>query len=145
MLCSSRNLVEPVEREQDFCHARRYGFLRALQTIPENLFSKICFCVNGRSFIEYIDQHLRDASDNSFRNIRSGRMISDLETSMEINGLLRKRNDLVLRLKYVPDAMRMTAMLKAKHLAIRASEKYSMIMKHKKSNLLSDEEFLLGE
>lgn len=113
--------------------------------MPENLFSKTCICVNGRSFIEYIDQYLREASDNSFRNIRSGRMISDLETSMEINQLLRKRNDLALRLKYVPDGIRMPEMFKARRLAIEASEKYSMIMKHKKSNLLSDEVFLLGE
>lgn len=72
-------------------------------------------------------------------------MISDLETSMEINELLRKRNDLVLRLKYVPDAIRMPEMFKAKRLAIEGSDKYSRIMKQKKSNLISDEEFLLGE
>lgn len=145
MFCSFRNIVGPVEREQDFCHARRYGFLRALEMMPQNLFSKTCFCVNGRSFIEYIDQYLREASDNSFRHIRSGRLMSDLETSMQINALLRKRNDLVLRLKYVPNAIRMPQMYKARRMAIKASEKYSMIMRHKKTNLISDEEFLLGE
>lgn len=128
-----RNIIGPVERCQDFSHARRYGFLRALQSIPHNSFSKTCLCVNGRPFITYIDSWLREASDNSFRNIRSGRIISDLETGMDINRILRMRTDLLLRLKYVPDAIRMPDMYKAKRMAIEAAHKYSMIMRENRN------------
>lgn len=119
--------------------------MRALQTIPQNLFIRTCLCVNGRSFLTYIDAHLRDGSDNSFRNIRSGRIMSDIETAMEINRLLRTRSDLDFQLKYVPDAIRMPDMHRAKRMAIEAAERFTFIMRQKKSSSGCAGEFLLDD
>lgn len=120
--------------------------MRALQIIPANLFSQTCLCVNGRSFLTYIDEHLRTASDNSFRNIRSGRIMSDIETGMEINRLLRTRDDLKFQLKYVPDRIRMPDMYRAKRMAINAADRFTVSMRQEKLNSgLGDKEFLLGD
>lgn len=117
--------------------------MRALQTIPEGLFSKTSLCVNGRAFVTYIDAYLRDGSDNSFRNVRSGRIMSDLETGMEINRLLRTRTDLKIQLKYVPDAIRMPDMYRARRMAIDEADRQTLIMRHEKSEGVG--EFLLGK
>lgn len=42
-------------------------------------------------------------SENSFRSTYTGKLNKDLETSMEINKVLRTRQDFILRLKYVPN------------------------------------------
>lgn len=72
--------------------------------------------------ITFIDRSLRNMSENSFRSVHTGRLNKDLETSMEINKALRLRQDLVLRLKYVPNDIGVDGMYKVSKMAIKASD-----------------------
>lgn len=61
-------------------------------------------------------------SENSFRSLVTGKLNKDLETSMEINRLIRQRQDLTLRLKYVPSDIGVDGIYHANRMAIAASE-----------------------
>lgn len=119
---STRNLHGGIERRQCLEHARIYGFLKAMHQIPENLFKKVSFCVDKVSFLTFIDVHLRIVSENFFRKSNTGKLIEDLETCMELNKVLRTRQDLTLRLKYVPEDTKMVGKAEATKLAIEAAE-----------------------
>lgn len=118
-----RNTAGLVERRQDFPHASTYGFLQALKTIPDNAFEKVCICVPNKHLISLIDVELRECSDNSFRNIINGRVISDMETCIEINRILRTRQNLLVRLKYVPNTLNTPAMYHCRKMAIAVVQK----------------------
>lgn len=91
--------------------------MKALHQVPKNLFKNVCICVSDLAFLKFIDRDLRSASENSFRCVRTGKLIEDLETNIEINKALRLRRDLVFRLKYIPDNIGMDNMRKAAKLA----------------------------
>lgn len=61
-------------------------------------------------------------SENSFRSVHTGKLNKDLETSMQINKELRLRQDLTLRLKYVPNDIGVDGMYHAVKSATRAAE-----------------------
>lgn len=60
-------------------------------------------------------------SENSFRSINTGKLNKDLESSMELNKLLRTRQDLTLRMRYVPNDIGVDGMYHATRLAKTAS------------------------
>lgn len=61
-------------------------------------------------------------SENSFRSVHTGKLNKDLETSMEINKVLRERQDLTIKLKFVPNDIGVDGMYKASKLAIKAAQ-----------------------
>lgn len=71
-------------------------------------------------------------SENSFRSVYSGKLNKDLETSMEINKVLRTRQDLTLRLKYVPNDLGVNGMYYATKLAIKAAEEATQAAREEK-------------
>lgn len=96
--------------------------MKAMQQIPQDLVKKICVCVDEIPMITFIDKSLRNMSENSFRSVHTGKLNKDLETSMEINKLIRLRQDFALRLKYLPNDIGVNGMYRATKLAIKASE-----------------------
>lgn len=113
-----------VERAQDLPHASTYGFLQALRTIPESpTLERVCICVPTKHLISLIDVELRECSDNSFRGLRNGRVIKDIATCMEINKILRTRQNLLFRLKYVPITLNLPAMYYCRKMAIAEAQK----------------------
>lgn len=60
-------------------------------------------------------------SENSFRSLNTGKLNKDLETSMELNKLLRTRQDLTMRLRYVPNDIDVHGMYRATRLAKTAA------------------------
>lgn len=71
--------------------------------------------------LSFIDKGLRMMSENSFRSVFTGKLNIDLETSMELNKLLRTRQDLQIRMKYVPGDIYVQGMYYATRLAKEAS------------------------
>lgn len=118
-----RNTSGLVERRQDLPHASTYGFLQVLKTIPEDTLKKVCICVPTKHLISFIDVELRECSENSFRNVVNGRIIRDIETCMEINKILRIRQDLKYRMKYVPNTIHLPAMYHCRKMAIKAVQR----------------------
>lgn len=96
------NLSGPVERRQEEKHAILYATLQALKSVPENSFKKVCICVRDPNVIRFVARDLPRLSENSYRSARSGRLIKDLETAMEINQIIRTRSDITFRMKFVP-------------------------------------------
>lgn len=120
----NRNTSGLVERAQDFPHASTYGFLQALRTIPDTAkLEKVCICVPNKHLLSLVDVELRECSDNSFRNVRNGRVIKDIVTCMEINQILRTRQNLLFRLKYVPNTLNVPAMYHCRKMAIAEAQK----------------------
>lgn len=115
-------MVAPVERRQELNHSKLYALTKVFQQIPENLFDKLCICVDEIPLITFVDKSLRNMSENSFRSVYSGKLNKDLETSMELNRLIRTRQDLTLRMKYVPNDIGSSGMYYATKQAIKAAE-----------------------
>lgn len=130
----SRNLQGSVERRQGINHARFYAFLKGLQQIPENLFTKLCIMVDDPRFITFIDKGLRRMSENSFRSVTSGKLNEDLQTSMEVNQILRLRQDLKFQLIYCPSDVSSEGMSYAKKLARDAADKATLDAKHSRTS-----------
>lgn len=76
-----------------------------------------------KHLIAFIDVELRECSENSFRSIVNGRTIKDIETCIEINKILRMRQDLIFRMKYVPNTIQLPAMYHCRKMAIKAVQK----------------------
>lgn len=118
---SERNLHGAVLRRQHLNHAKMYSFLKTFEQIPTKLFTKLCICVDELGLITFIDNSLRNMSENSFRSVVTGKLNKDLETSVEINKVLRLRDDLTLRLKYIPNDIGVDGMYKATKLSEKAA------------------------
>ncbi|XP_055297768.1 uncharacterized protein LOC129566152 [Sitodiplosis mosellana] len=116
------NSYGKVERRQKLNHAKLYSFLMAMQRIPKGLFTKVCICVDEIPLITFIDRSLRNMSENSFRSVHTGKLNKDLETSMGVNKEIRMRQDLTLRLKYVPNDIGVDGMYRATKLATKAAQ-----------------------
>lgn len=80
-----------------------FGFLRALKSIQSGLFSKVSLNVDDRGVGRFVTCSLPIMSENAFRSSFSGKLNKDLETNMEINTLLRTRQDLQIRIQYTPN------------------------------------------
>lgn len=93
-----------------------------MKAIPENLFEKVCICVDDIGLVSFVVFSLKKISENSFRSTYSGKLNKDLETSMELNKVLRTRQDLQIRLKYVPNDIGVHGMYRAGKLAVLGSE-----------------------
>lgn len=117
-----RNISGPVERRQKLNHACLYGVLQALKAIPTDSFKKVCICVNELTLINFIARVLREMSENSFRSTRSGKLNKDLDTCMELNTIIRERQDLTIRLKFVPTDIGVMEVYHAGKRARRAAE-----------------------
>lgn len=61
-------------------------------------------------------------SENSFRSTYTGKLNKDLETSMELNSVLRTRQDLTLRIKYCPNDINVEEIYQAGKLALKGSQ-----------------------
>lgn len=117
-----RNLYGSVERRQAANHAKVYALVKAIQQVPQNLFKKVCFCVDETRMLTFVNKSLRSMSENSFRSLNTGKLNKDLETSMELNKLLRTRQDLTIRMRYVPNDIGVNGIYCATRLARRASD-----------------------
>lgn len=106
--------------------------------IPEGLFKKVCFCVDEIPFLTFIDKSLRSMSENSFRSVYSGKLNKDLQTSMEINKMIRTRQDLTLRLKYTPNDVGVNGIYYATKLAIKAADDATELARQKRARKLFD-------
>lgn len=73
-------------------------------------------------------------SENSFRSVHTGKLNKDLETSMEVNKELRLRQDLIIRMKFVPNDIGVDGMYKAKKLATEAAGQATQEDRSKRSN-----------
>lgn len=100
--------------------------MKALQLIPQNLFKNVCLCVDETRMLTFINRSLRSMSENSFRSLNTGKLNKDLETVMQVNQLLRTRQDLKLRMKYVPNDIGVDGMYHATKIAKKASEEASV-------------------
>lgn len=109
-----------------------------MHRIPEGLFKKVCICVDEIPFLTFIDRSLRSMSENSFRSVYSGKLNKDLETSMQINKVIRTRQDLTLRLKYTPNDIGVDGMYHATKLAIKAADEATELAKQKRARKLFD-------
>lgn len=116
-----RNLSGPVERRQAANHAKIYALFKALQQVPQNLFRNVCFCVDETRMLTFVNRSLRSMSENSFRSVYTGKLNKDLESSMELNRMLRTRQDLTIRLRYVPNDIGVDGIYQATRLARQAS------------------------
>lgn len=96
--------------------------MKALEQIPQNLFKNVCLCVDETRMLTFVNRSLRSMSENSFRSLNTGKLNKDLETSMLLNKLLRTREDLTLRMKYVPNDIGVDGMYQATKLAKKAAE-----------------------
>lgn len=76
--------------------------MRALKSIPHDLFSKVALNTNDLTMVKYVACSLRNMSENSFRSTYSGKLNKDLETNMQVNTLLRTRQDLTFRVQFTP-------------------------------------------
>lgn len=128
----SRNTTGPVERRQDLKHAKLYAFLQAMKSIPENLFKNVCLCVDEMPLISFIAVTLRTMSENSFRSTYTGKLNKDLETSMEINKVIRLRTDLTLRMKYVPNDVGVHEIYLASKMSIKTADELTKLLKLKR-------------
>lgn len=129
----NRNLQGPVTRRQRMNHAKLYAFLKGMEQIPKGLFKKVCICVDEIPMITFVDRSLRNMSENSFRSVHTGKLNKDLETSMEINKALRLRQDLTIRLKYVPNDIGVNGMYRVSKMSISAAEQATYESKQLKS------------
>lgn len=109
-----------------------------MHQIPEGLFKKVCFCIDEIPFLTFIDRALRSMSENSFRSVYSGKLNKDLQTSMEINKIIRTRQDLTLRLKYTPNDVGVNGIHYATKLAIKAADEATELAKQKRARKLFD-------
>lgn len=116
-------------------HAYLFSFLQAMKSIPKSSFTKVCLCVPDTSLIKFVNHSLRNMSENSFRSLRTGKLNKDLETSMALNTELRIRNDLKLRMKYVPNDIAVLDMYHCERIAERAA-----LDGLKASSLINDDE-----
>lgn len=116
-----RNLQGVVERRQAITHAKLYAFLKAMEQIPVDSFKKLCIMIHDLTLISFLGNHLRTMSENSFRSTRSGRLNKDLQTSMEVNKILRTREDLTLQLMWCPIDLHVDGMYNAMKIAQRAA------------------------
>lgn len=82
----------------------------------------MCFCVDETRMLTFVNRSLRSMSENSFRSVHTGKLNKDLESSMELNRLLRTRQDLNMRMRYVPNDIGVDGMYHATRLARRASD-----------------------
>lgn len=109
-------------RRQAINHAKIYALVKALEQIPQNLIQNVCLCLDETGALTFVSKHLRMMSENSFRSVYSGKLNLDLETSMELNRLLRTRQDILkLRMKYIPSDINVSGMYFATRLAKQAS------------------------
>lgn len=109
-----------------------YAFLKGMQQIPQGLFTKLCICIDELGLMRMIDSSLRNMSENAFRSIHTGKLNKDLETSMQINKELRMRQDLTLRLKYVPNDIGVEGMHIARKMSIKSAYDATEQSKRKK-------------
>lgn len=103
-------------------HAKIYSIAKALQQMPRDLIKNVCICVDETRILTFVNKSIRTMSENSFRSLTTGKLNKDLETSMELNRLLRTRQDLKLRMKYVPNDIGVDGMYCASKLARKASD-----------------------
>ncbi|XP_031632551.1 uncharacterized protein LOC116346555 isoform X2 [Contarinia nasturtii] len=115
------NLQGSVERRQSKIHARLYAVLKAMQQIPKDSFKKLCIQTDDLGLITFIDQSLRSMSENSFRSVYTGKLNKDVQTSMELNEILRSRQDLTLQLMFCPNDICVDGMYHAVKMAERAA------------------------
>lgn len=116
-----------------------YAFMKILEHFPENLVKKLCICVDENRFITFIDKSIRSMSENSFRSVHTGKLNKDLETSMEINKLIRTRQDFTLRLKYVPNDIGVDQMHHATKISQKAADAATILarqQKHRDNNAI---------
>lgn len=106
-----------------------------MKSIPENSFKKVCLCVDELPLITFITVSLRNMSDNSFRSTYTGKLNKDLETSMEINKVIRLRTDLTLRLKYVPNDIGVPEIYYASKTAIKTADELTKLIKLKRKEV----------
>lgn len=111
----------PVERRQAILHAKIYGPLRALQSIPHGLFTKVSLNTDDIMVTKFIARHLKNMSENSFRSTYTGKLNKDLETNMEVNKLLRTRQDLTFRVQYTPNDITFPPAVYANKMAMNAA------------------------
>lgn len=103
-------------------HAKMYALMKTLQQMPQDLLQKLCVCMDDMRCLTFVNKSIRSMSENSFRSLRTGKLNKDLETSMELNRLLRTRHDLKLRMKYVPNDIGVDGMYYATKLARKAAD-----------------------
>lgn len=96
--------------------------MKAIQQVPQDLFKNVCFCVDESRMLSFINRSLRSMSENSFRSLTTGKLNKDLETSMELNRLFRTRQDLTIRMRYVPNDIGVNGIYYATRLARQASD-----------------------
>ncbi|XP_031628439.1 ribonuclease H1-like [Contarinia nasturtii] len=115
------NLQGSVERRQSLKHAKLYAFLKAMEQIPKDSFKKLSIQMDELPLIRFIDQSLRSMSENSFRSVHTGKLNKDVQTSMEINKILRSRQDLTLQLMICPNDIGVDGMYRAVKMAEQAA------------------------
>lgn len=124
---------------QDSYHSKLYGVLQCLKAIPENLFPKICICVDEIWVTTFLAENLPEISDNSFRSVYTGKLANNLETTMAINTLIRSRTDLTFRLKYVPTKIGFADMYFARNMAIAAAKEAKLQQRFKISGTIMND------
>lgn len=78
--------------------------------------------MNEQTLTKYVAISLKNMSENAFRSIRTGRLNKDLETCMELNKIIRSRQDLTIRMKFVPPDIGVNEVFFAEILAQRAAK-----------------------
>lgn len=129
------NMCGPVERRQTEKHAILYSVLQALKNIPTNSYKKVCICVCESGVIDFICRAIPELSENSYRSVRTGRLIQDLETSMEINEILRARQDITVRMKFIPTGIGYHHASFARNWAMRVSRNLTQQKKRNESQI----------
>lgn len=130
-----QNMCGAVERRQEFNHAELYSILQALKNIPTNSYKKVCICVPDAGVIKFICKSLPRLSENSYRSVRTGRLIKDLETAMEINNILRARQDITFRMKFIPTGVGYHYAQLARHRAMIMAEDLTRQKKKNESKI----------
>lgn len=127
-----RNSQGGVERRQSLNHAVLYAMLKGLEQIPTDSLKKLSIMTNQLGLIGFIDRSLRQMSDNSFRSTISGKLNKDLQTCMQINKILRTRNDIQFQLMMCPSDIGVDGMYYAKKIAEKSAAQATMKAKKQK-------------
>lgn len=136
-----RNESGPVDRRQALHHTKSFGFLRALKSIPQGSFSKVAFNVDDLGLGRIVTNSLPIISENAFRSAYTGKLFKDLETHMEINTILRTRQDLTIRIQYTPNDIGFPPSYHAMKMAMNAANDAQRQQRIQTTRLNLDEEF----
>lgn len=119
--CIFRNSGARVIGKQTEHHANIYAAARALQSLPKDLFKKVCICTDSMRVVQAMSRLLPQWSENDYRLLSDPtRRCENLPTLHALNEYVRL-NPFTYRFKYTPSDCNIPMMVIATKLAKSAA------------------------